>query len=869
MKRSSGQLPKIFVWILSRLSVYEEMFSITKDFEIEFTGICQYHGRIIGFFWLSWNTLLAGFHYLVLTAKWRIIMFKNYLKVALRNLKKYKGYSFINVFGLATGLTFSILAMFYVYNEISYDRFHKKANQIYRVYIKAHIDNRTIETLGTSAPLAKTLKYEYPEILQTLRVSDYRETSSRKAIVLYENKTIEENNAYVADPNFFDVFTFPLIKGNPKTVLEQPNTVLVTEATAKKYFGQNDPLGQILTIDGKECQVTGIAENVPVNSHFHFNFLISSGTYKWGNSTEWLSSTCLTYLILAENHSPESLEAKFPKFVKKHLGSEGEKFHWSYRLQPLKNIHLHSNLEDEFEVNGKITYVYIFSIIAFFILIIASINFTNLTTAKYTSRIKEVGIRKVVGSTKEQLVKQFLAESILLSFISLFTALILVKLMLPAYRNLLGLDLNIHYFSNPYVIPCLAGLALIVGILSGSYPSFFLSSFRPVDILKAGNLSGVKSRSLLLRNWLIIFQFTVSVLLIISTVVVYKQLRYIQNKDLGFDKEHVVVIRNIRLLKNRKEIFKDKLFQHPGISNASICSAAPSTHFNSWSIVPEGKPDDEWTTLRFCVCDYDYFNTLKIKLIEGRFFMKDFSTDKSAAVLNQEAVKELGWRNPLGKKFKRGNNTHTVIGVIKDFHYESMHEKLQKMALILNSPSYKYFERYILVRVSSENMKNTLEFMDKTWNSFSPELPFDFSFLDQDLGNLYRSEERTSKIFLVFVFIAIVIASLGLFGLVAFTINKRTKEIGIRKVLGANILNVVDSLVREFFILIILSNLIAWPVGWYLMNKWLRNFAYKTNIGIEVFLITGSISLLIAIGTIGYQVTKAAGANPIDSLRYE
>ena len=796
-------------------------------------------------------------------------MFKNYLKVALRNLKKYKGYSFINVFGLATGLTFSILAMFYVYNEISYDRFHKKANQIYRVYIKAHIDNRTIETLGTSAPLAKTLKYEYPEILQTLRVSDYRETSSRKAIVLYENKTIEENNAYVADPNFFDVFTFPLIKGNPKTVLEQPNTVLVTEATAKKYFGQNDPLGQILTIDGKECQVTGIAENVPVNSHFHFNFLISSGTYKWGNSTEWLSSTCLTYLILAENHSPESLEAKFPKFVKKHLGSEGEKFHWSYRLQPLKNIHLHSNLEDEFEVNGKITYVYIFSIIAFFILIIASINFTNLTTAKYTSRIKEVGIRKVVGSTKEQLVKQFLAESILLSFISLFTALILVKLMLPAYRNLLGLDLNIHYFSNPYVIPCLAGLALIVGILSGSYPSFFLSSFRPVDILKAGNLSGVKSRSLLLRNWLIIFQFTVSVLLIISTVVVYKQLRYIQNKDLGFDKEHVVVIRNIRLLKNRKEIFKDKLFQHPGISNASICSAAPSTHFNSWSIVPEGKPDDEWTTLRFCVCDYDYFNTLKIKLIEGRFFMKDFSTDKSAAVLNQEAVKELGWRNPLGKKFKRGNNTHTVIGVIKDFHYESMHEKLQKMALILNSPSYKYFERYILVRVSSENMKNTLEFMDKTWNSFSPELPFDFSFLDQDLGNLYRSEERTSKIFLVFVFIAIVIASLGLFGLVAFTINKRTKEIGIRKVLGANILNVVDSLVREFFILIILSNLIAWPVGWYLMNKWLRNFAYKTNIGIEVFLITGSISLLIAIGTIGYQVTKAAGANPIDSLRYE
>jgi len=861
--------PKILEIFLQSFLSPKDSESLLGDFNEMYGRISNERGVIRAFCWYFFHIIKLMPAYVESKIYWSVQMFKNYFKVAFRNLKKYKGYSFINIFGLATGLACSILVLLYVYNEISYDRFHEKADQIYRIYVTAKIDDRAIESLGTSAPLAKTLKDEYPEILETLRVSDYRETSSRKAIVHYDDNTFEENNAYAADPNFFDVFTFPLIKGNPKKVLAQPNTVVVTEATAQKYFGQNDPVGKILTIDGKECQITGIAENVPANSHFHFDFLISTRTYKWGNGTEWLSSRCLTYLVLAKEHSSESLEARFPEFVDKHLGAGGAKFHWSYKLQPLKDVHLHSNLKDEFEVNGNITYVYIFSIIAFLILIIASINFMNLTTAKYTSRIKEVGIRKVVGSTKEQLIKQFLSESILLSFISLFTALILVELLLRAFRNLLGLDFNINYFGNPFVIPCLAGLALLVGILSGSYPSFFLSSFKPVEILKTRNLPGVKSRSVLLRNWLIIFQFTVSALLIISIVVIYKQLRYIQNRNLGFEKEHVVVIKNIRLLKNQKEIFKDKLLQHPGIINASICSAVPSTHFNSWAIVPEGKTDDEWTTLRFCVCDHDYFNTLNIELVEGRFFSKDFGTDKSAAVLNQEAVKELGWKNPIGKKFKRGRNTHTVIGIIKDFHYESMHKKLQKMAMVLNSKSYKYFERYISVRVGSENIKNTLEYMNSVWKSFSPELPFDYSFLDQDLDNLYRSEEKTGNIFLLFAFIAVVIASLGLLGLVAFTVHKRTKEIGIRKILGANILNIVVLLVREFFILVVLSNFIAWPVGWYVMNKWLMNFAYKTNISIEVFLITGIFSLLIAIVTIGYQVIKAAYANPVDSLRYE
>ncbi len=861
--------PKILEIFLQSLLSPKDRESLLGDFTEMYDQISNEGGVFRAQCWYVFHIIKLMPAYVENKIYWSVQMFKNYFKVAFRNLKKYKGYSFINIGGLATGLACSILVLLYVYNEISYDRFHDKADQIYRIYVTAKIDNRIIETLGTSAPLAKTLKDEYPEILETLRVSDYRETSSRKAIVRFDDNTFEENNAYAADPNFFDVFTFPLIKGNPKTVLAHPNSVVVTEATAQKYFRQNDPVGKILTIDGKECQVTGIAENVPANSHFHFDFLISSGTYKWGNGTEWLSSRCLTYLVLDKDHSSESLEARFPEFVDKHLGAGGAKLHWSYKLQPLKDVHLHSNLKDEFEVNGNITYVYIFSIVAFFILLIASINFMNLTTAKYTSRIKEVGIRKVVGSTKEQLIKQFLGESILLSFISLFTALILVQLLYPAYRNLTGLDLKIAYFSNPFVIPCLAGLALLVGILSGSYPSFFLSSFKPAEILKTRNLPGVKSRSVFLRNWLIIFQFTVSALLIISIVVIYKQLRYVQNRNLGFDKEHVIVIKNIRLLKNQKEIFKDKLLQHPGIISASICSAVPSTHFNSWAIVPEGKTDDEWTTLRFCVSDHDYFNTLNIELVEGRLFSEDFGTDKSAAVLNQEAVKELGWKNPIGKKFKRGRNIHTVIGIIKDFHYESMHKKLQKMAIVLNSPSYKFFERYISVRVSSENIRNTLEYMKSEWNSLSTELPFDYSFLDQDLDNLYRSEEKTGNIFLLFAFIAVVIASLGLLGLVAFTVNKRTKEIGIRKILGANILSVVVLLVREFFVLVALSNFLAWPVGWYVMNKWLRNFAYKTNISIEIFLITGSFSLLIAIVTVGYQVIKAACANPVDSLRYE
>ena len=816
-----------------------------------------------------WEAIKAIPKFLVESIRWRFIMFRNYLKIAFRNLKKYKAYSFINIFGLASGLMCSIFVGIYVFNEISYDTFHDKYDRIYRVYAKARIDNRTLETLGTSAPLARTLKQEYPEILQALRVSDYRDTPSRKAIVRLEEKTFEENNVYAADSNFFDVFTFPLIEGDPHSVLAQPHSVVLTEATAMKYFGSDNPMGKTLTIDGKDCQVTGLAEDVPINSHFHFDFLVSCLTFEWGTGTEWPSSRCLTYVVLGKNQAPEALEAKFPEFVKKYLGEGGEKFQWSYRLQPLKDVHLRSNLGEEFEVNGKIIYVYVFSLIAIFILIIASINFMNLTTAKYTSRMKEVGIRKVVGSTKKQLVKQFLGESILLSFMSLLAALILVKLLFPAYKNIIGLDLNLDFFSSPYVIPTLFGLALLVGLLSGSYPSFFLSSFKPVEILKSRNLPGTRNRSVLLRNWLIIFQFTVSVLLIIGTAVVYKQLHYIQNKDLGFDRDQVLVIKNIHLIEKQKETFKNRLLQHPGILSASVCSAVPSTRYNSWAIVPEGGSADKLTTLRFCVGDIDYFDTLKLELVEGRLFAKEYSTDVNAAVLNQEAVKVLGWENPLGKTFKRGRQTHTVIGVVKDFHFESMHNEVQKLAVVLSSESYEFFRRLVAVRISPQNFSATMGHISSTWDSLSPELPLDFSFLDQDLDDLYRSERKTGNIFLLFVVMAVVIASLGLLGLVAFAINKRTKEIGIRKILGADDLKVMVLLVREFVMLVIAANIIAWPLGWLAANTWLGNFAYRTDVGIEIFLFTACLTLAAAALTIGFQVFKAARRNPVDSLRYE
>jgi len=802
-------------------------------------------------------------------ARWANVMFKNYLKVALRNLKKYKVYSFINIFGLATGLACSIFVFIYVFNEINYDKFHEKYDQTYRVFVKAKIDNRILETLGTSAPLAQALKDEYPELLHTTRVSDYRDSPSRMAIVHLADLTFEENNVYTVDPNFFEVFSFPLIQGDPRSVLAHPHSVVLTEAAAHKYFRSDNPLGKTLTIDGQECQVTGLAEDVPVNSHFHFDILVSSRTFEWGTGTEWLSSRCLTYVVLNQNQAPEALEARFPGFVDKYLGEGGKKFHWSYRLQPLKDVHLHSNLRNEFEVNGNILYVYVFSIIALFILIIASINFMNLTTAKYTSRIKEIGVRKVVGSTKDQLIKQFLGESVLLSFISLSAALILVNLLFPAYRSLVGLDLTLSFFNNPYVIPALVGLALLVGILSGSYPAFFLSSFKPAEILKARSLPGVKDRSVLLRNWLIIFQFSVSVLLIIGTVVVYKQLRYIQDKDLGFDQEQVLVLKNIYLLENQKEAFKNQILQHPGIISASICSAVPTTSFNSWAIVPEGETADELTTLRFCVGDHDYFDTLKLELKKGRLFSRELGTDKDGAVLNQEAVNILGWKDPIGKKFKRGRTVHTVIGVVKDFHFESMHQKVQKLAVVLTSPSYEFFRRLMAVKISPKNFMTTLGHIDSAWNSFSAELPLDFSFLDQDLDSLYRSEQKTGSILVLFVFMAVVIASLGLVGLMAFVINRRTKEIGIRKILGANTLKVMASLVREFFMLVLLANIIAWPLGWFAMRKWLENFAYKTNIGIEVFIITAFLSLIAAVVTSGFQVLKAARANPVDSLRYE
>jgi putative ABC transport system permease protein len=855
--------------IIQRLAWAEDRFSIQENLREEFRNISTQKGLRSANLWYWRHMIRSIFPFLKFSIYWNYIMFKNYLKVAVRNLKKYKVYSFINIFGLATGLACSIFVFLYIFNEISYDKFHEKFDQIYRVYVKARIDNRTIETLGTSAPLAQTLKDEYPELLQALRVSAYRDSPSRKAVIHLDDKTFEENNVYTVDPNFFEVFSFSLISGDPHSVLSQPHTAVLTEATARKYFRSDNPIGKTLTIDGKECQVTGLTEDVPINSHFHFDILVSSRTFEWGTGTEWLSSRCLTYVVLNKNQAPEVLESRFPGFVDKYLGEGGEKFHWSYWLQPLKDVHLHSNLGDEFEVNGNIVYVYVFSIIALFILIIASINFMNLATAKYSSRIREIGVRKVVGSTKEQLVKQFLGESILLSFISLFAALVLVQLLFPAYRNLIGLDLNLNFFNNPYVIPALAGLALLVGILSGSYPAFFLSSFKPAEILKARNLPGAKNRSVLLRNWLIVFQFAVSVLLIIGTVVVYKQLRYIQNKDLGFDQEQVLVLKNIHLLNNQKEAFKNKVLQHPGIMSASVCSAVPSTSFNSWAVIPEGKTADEWTTLRFCVGDHDYFDTLGLELVEGRLFSKDLGTDVDAAVLNEEAVKVLGWENPIGKKFKRGRKIHSVIGIVKDFHFESMHKKVQKLAVVLSSPSYEFFRRLVAVKIRPDNFRATLDHIDSVWNSFSLELPLEFSFLDQDLDSLYRSEQKTGSILLLFVFMAVVIASLGLLGLMAFVINRRTKEIGIRKILGANNLSVMVSLVREFVTLVLLANIIAWPFGWYAMQKWLENFAYNTTIGIEVFVLTASLSLVTAVVTIGYQVLKALRANPVDSLRYE
>lgn len=803
-------------------------------------------------------------------------MIKNYLKVAIRNIIKHKGFSTINIVGLAIGIACSIFIMIFVVHELSYDKFHEKADRIYRIAVRASVGDTKIRQTYSSSATFKKLLEDFPEIEKGVKFLNL----GRTPVKLGET-TFYESRFFAVDSTFFDVFTFPLIHGNPETALSDPNSMVVSENTALKYFGSTDVVGKILRADFSygagsiDFEITGVSKNVSANSHFHYDLLASSSTFPtFINDPGWSSNNFITYVVLKEGTKAEWFNERLKEFTRRHMG--GERFdawvakgnYWEYFLQPITEIHLNSDLNGEFEANGNETYVYIFSAISIIILLIACINFMNLSTAKSSLRAKEVGMRKVVGSGRSQLVFQFLSESIVLSYIALAIGVAIVIILLPSYKNLIGRQLDIHYFNNLVVIPSLLALGLMVGVISGSYPAFFLSSFKPITALKEMIIRS-KGGSWL-RNILVIFQFTISIFLIIGTLAVNQQLKFFQNKKLGFDKEQVLAIRNPGALGNNITPFKEALRKYSSVIDVSGSNTLPGRSFSNIGFGAEGV--DKSFTLNLCVCDYDFLKTLKLDLAQGRFFSRDFSTDSHAAVLNEKAVELLGWDDPIGKRINnwaRNRGDFTVIGVIKDYHYESLHQEIRPQALFLAGGYYTNVESYISVRLNTENISETIGYVENTWKDFAPNKPFEYSFLDEDYDNLYMNEQQTRKLFSIFSFLAIFIACLGLFGLASFIADRRTKEIGIRKVLGASVPGIVQILNKSFVRWVLLANLIAWPVAWFVMNRWLQNFAYRIELGWWMFVLAAVLALVIALITVSFQSVKAALKNPVDSLRYE
>jgi len=805
-------------------------------------------------------------------------MFKNYLKIALRNFLKHKGFSFINIFGLAIGVACCLLIVLFVLDEISYDQHHEKADQIYRVGIRGFVNNTLFHGVVTPAPMAQTLVNEFPEVTAATRLRNFGFPVFR-----YGDKVFSEEKVFWVDQAFFDIFTVPFIKGDPKTALAQPNTIVLTRSMALKYFGDEDPVGKSLNADKRrDYLVTGVVEDVPHNSHFHYDFLAALVTYDASRSPIWVSNNFYTYLVLQEGTSSEAFEAKLVGLVKKYVGPQIqtaagitlEQFFesggaWDYFIQPLTGIHLHSHLDFELEPNGDIAYVYIFSIIAIGILLVACINFVNLATARAANRAREVGIRKTVGSNRGQLIRQFLSETTIMSFFAVLLALVAVQLLLPFFNNITGKELAVPYIQNVLTIPLLLGLVLFIGILAGTYPAFFLASFDPVVVLKK-EMSGKSKRSSM-RNVLVVFQFTVSIVLIVGTVIVSRQLKYIQNRNLGFNKEQVVIVKKTDDIGNQVPAFRQELLKNPKVINATNTNNLIGNEFGNSAYKLAGATGEETHLLYVYYSDPHFVETYQIEMADGRYYEKGRQADQQSAVINEAAVKDLGLIEPVGKQIVaiRPNRTitFTIIGVMKNFNFKSLHHEIGPLIVHLYGPEGR--GRFVSVRIHSENIRETMTFLESTWRKFAANQAFEYEFFDDHFAIIYQAEERTGKIFFSFSLLAIFIAILGLFGLAAFVAEQRTKEIGIRKVLGATEIGIVFLLSKQFTKWIVLSNLFAWPIAYYFMTKWLQRFAYQAGISAWSFLFAFIVVLFLALLTVSYQTVKAARSNPVELLRYE
>ncbi len=858
MTKKINKPPKITQFILARLLNEYSESPLLGDLEEEYRRIVAESGKKHARLWYRRQVLRSLPNVFNSSFFGSAEMFKNYIKIAFRNLQRHKMYSALNIIGLAVGITCSLLITLWVLDELSYDKFHTHADRLYRIEFDQNYSGQLFHVNVSPHPMAPALVEEIPEVENATRVNPMGEL-----LVKHAEKTFFEDSVLAVDPSFLEMFSYPLLQGDERTVLANPHSIVLTEDRARTYFGHGDPIGKTLNINNQlDLTVTGVMKNIPKTGYLQFDALVPYEllrTLGW-DLDQWDNNTTLTFALLRINTEPESAALKVHALVTKHDSGEDQ----TYSLRPLTQIHLYSYFGFG-DKRSNAQYVVLFSSIAVFVLLIACINFMNLSTARSVKRAREVGMRKVVGALKRQIVTQFYSESCIFTFLALTLALLCVHLALPVFNALTGKDItfaNLAGGSTPFVV---LGILMATGFIAGSYPALFLSSFHPVRVLKGTMSSGVSGA--IFRKILVVVQFSLSISLIIGTGIVYRQLDYMKEKTLGFETDHLLAIQMRGSVMNSYSALKKELLKQPGVVAVSASNNKPSgIYSNAGGADWEGKDPERDVSVHFASVDYDYFETADMEMAGGRSYSLDFPSDsESAYVVNEELQRLMGFDSAVGKQFTFGERPGTIIGVVKDFHFLPLTKKIEPLVLLLR-PQYC---RHLLIRIQPENVAATLDGIEKTWSGVAPGFPFDYEFINEDFEVMYQTEQRMGSVLKYFSFLAVFVACLGLFGLASFAAEQRTREIGIRKVLGASIPKIALLLCREFTQLVLLANIVAWPVVYLAMRNWLAGFAYRTSIGWEIFFLSGVVALFIALFTVSYQALRAALSNPARALKYE
>lgn len=805
-------------------------------------------------------------------------MIKNIVKHSLRALKKQKGYVAINIFGLSVGIACSLIIALFIIHQLSYDQYNLKKDRIYRLTLDGKIGDQEVNAAYTAAVIGPTMATDFPEVEKFCRLNVFGETVVKKEDLIYTVKDFAE-----VDSSFFEIFSIPLVRGNSKTVLAEPNTMVLSESTAKIIFGNEDPIDKMLRINTRKepYKITGVMADFPGETHFNADILTSYSTNPRSRDPEWLNNSFSTYLLLKPNTSAKNVEAKFPAMVEKYIGprvqqlfgvslsdflAQGNKY--NFHMQPLTKIHLDPSIDHEVKPAIDPKYLIIFGSIAILIIVIASINFMNLSTAQATKRAKEIGIKKVSGSSKRMLVLQFLTDSVIISFFALLVAIIILFISLPFFNDLIDTKVSFNPFSHFYTIPLLLLFSLVVGILAGIYPAFYLSSFNPSTVLKGKIRDGVKNGKL--RSVLVSVQFLISIVLIIGTIIMYRQLEFMLNKDLGFDKNRLLVIEQAGSIGNQVNTFKEELLKLPGIQYVSVSTAVPGHNNNNNGYKLEGR-DDETFLMQSNWVDYDFLKTYNIKLADGRSFDRSFGSDQQACIVNQETIEDFGINDFNRARFIGFNNNEStsipIIGVCENFHFKSLHNRIDPYILRFKTDGNYY--GYVSVKFNSDATAQSVKQIENVWKRFASNNPLQYFFMNDDFSRMYQAERQNAELSVVFAILGIFIAALGLFGLTSFTIEQRTKEVGVRKAMGASGFSIFYLISKEIIVLVCISTAVAWPLIYFIAKNWLHNYYYRIHLHLFEFIIGFVVAITIALVTISYKTMKSVRINPADTLRYE